>query len=135
MNLRHAVMTITIITAMPLLCAAQPVALDLDVQRHELRNGLQILTLEDHTVPVISYYTFFKVGSRNERPGMTGISHLLEHLMFNGARRYGPKEFDRILEANGGFGNAYTTEDLTVYHEPAQRPPGTRNGSRIGSHG
>ena len=95
----------------------QPIELSLDVQRHELRNGLQILTLEDHTLPVLSFYTFFRAGSRNEQTGITGISHLLEHMMFNGARRYGPKEFDRVLESNGGYGNAYTTEDMTVYHE------------------
>lgn len=96
---------------------SQPLDLRLDVERHELRNGLQILTLEDHALPVLSYYTFYRVGSRDENAGATGIAHLLEHLMFNGARRYGPKEFDHVLEANGGFGNAYTTEDVTVYHE------------------
>ena len=50
-------------------------------------------------VPTVSYYTFFQVGSRNERPGITGISHLFEHMMFNGAKKYGPKEFDRVLES------------------------------------
>lgn len=95
----------------------QPVHLSLDVTRHQLRNGLLILTLEDHTLPVVSYYTFFKVGSRNEKTGQTGISHLFEHMMFNGARRYGPKEFDAMMESNGGYANAYTTEDMTVYYE------------------
>ncbi|MBT5876823.1 MAG: insulinase family protein [Candidatus Latescibacteria bacterium] len=102
---------------LPLPLLSQPLELRLNVERHELRNGLQILTLEDHDLPVLSYYTFYRVGSRDENAGATGIAHLLEHLMFNGARRYGPKEFDQVLEANGGFGNAYTTEDMTVYHE------------------
>jgi len=57
------------------------------------------------------------VGSRNERPGITGISHLFEHMMFNGAGRYGPKEFDRVLESCGGHSNAYTSNDLTAYYE------------------
>jgi predicted Zn-dependent peptidase len=57
------------------------------------------------------------VGSRNERPGITGISHLFEHMMFNGSRKYGPKEFDRRLEAAGGSSNAYTSNDLTAYYE------------------
>ncbi|BDG07562.1 peptidase M16 [Anaeromyxobacter paludicola] len=65
----------------------------------------------------MSYYTFFQVGSRNERLGLTGISHLFEHMMFNGASKYGPKEFDRVLESRGGTSNAYTSNDLTVYHD------------------
>ena len=79
--------------------SAQPIPLSLDVKQHTLRNGLQILTLEDHTLPIVSYYTFFKVGSRHESIGRTGISHLFEHMMFNGARRYGPKEFDQMMES------------------------------------
>jgi predicted Zn-dependent peptidase len=66
---------------------------------------------------VASLYTFFQVGSRNERPGITGISHLFEHMMFNGAAKYGPKEFDEVLESSGGRSNAYTTHDVTVYYE------------------
>jgi len=92
-------------------------ALELDIKSHQLPNGLKILILEDHTLPICTYFTFFKVGSRNERPGITGISHLFEHMMFNGAKRYGPKEFDRILESNGGLSNAYTTNDFTAYFE------------------
>ena len=64
----------------------------------------------DHDAPVVSLYTFFQVGSRNERPGITGISHLFEHMMFNGAKKYGPKEFDQVLESNGGRSNAYTSQ-------------------------
>ncbi|MHB8419682.1 MAG: M16 family metallopeptidase [Myxococcales bacterium] len=85
----------------------------------ELGNGLRIRMLPDPSVETISYQTFFRVGSRNERPGLTGISHLFEHLMFNGARRYGPKEFDRLIESRGGRSNAYTSWDVTAYHEEA----------------
>ena len=88
-----------------------------DVKEFRLDNGLTILMLENHTTPVISYYTFFKVGSRNERPGITGISHFFEHMMFNGAKKYGPKMFDQMLESNGGYSNAYTSKNLTVYYE------------------
>ena len=86
---------------------------------HEARlpNGLRVRMVPDHDAPVVSLYTFFQVGSRNERPGITGISHLFEHMMFNGAERYGPKEFDEVLESNGGRSNAYTTHDVTVYYE------------------
>ena len=87
------------------------------VQSHILSNGLKVLTFENHSLPVVSMYTLYKVGSRNERPGITGISHLLEHMMFNGSKKFGPKEFDRILESGGGHSNAYTSRDLTVYYE------------------
>jgi zinc protease len=87
------------------------------VAAHTLSNGLRVRILPDRLVPVVSYYTFFRVGSRNERPGTTGISHLFEHMMFNGSERFGPKEFDRVLEAHGGASNAYTSNDLTAYHD------------------
>jgi zinc protease len=57
------------------------------------------------------------VGSRNEYPGITGLSHFFEHMMFNGAKKYGPGEFDRVMEAHGGRNNAYTSEDVTVYQD------------------
>jgi predicted Zn-dependent peptidase len=82
-----------------------------------LPNGLKVRLLENHQAPVVSLYTFFQVGSRNERPGITGISHLFEHMMFNGAKKYGPKMFDKVLESNGGRSNAYTSTDMTVYYE------------------
>jgi predicted Zn-dependent peptidase len=84
---------------------------------HTLPNGLRVRLLEERSAPTVSYYTFFQVGSRNERLGLTGISHLFEHMMFNGASRYGPKEFDRVLEARGGTSNAYTSNDVTAYHD------------------
>jgi len=72
------------------------------VYKFSLDNGLDVLIQENHELPIISLYTLFKVGSRNERPGITGISHLFEHMMFNGSRKFGPKEFDVILESGGG---------------------------------
>ena len=87
------------------------------VATETLPNGLRLRVLEDRAAPTVSYYTFFQVGSRNERPGLTGISHLFEHMMFNGAARYGPKEFDRVLESKGGHSNAYTSNDVTAYYE------------------
>ena len=90
---------------------------DFPVQEHTLGNGLRVRLLPDRTLPLCTLYSFFRVGSRNERPGITGISHLFEHMMFNGAKRYGPGEFDKVLESNGGSSNAYTSNDLTVYYE------------------
>jgi zinc protease len=90
---------------------------DFPVEERRLDNGLQIRFLRDSSLPVCTLYSFFRVGSRNERPGITGISHLFEHMMFNGSRKYGPKEFDRRLESAGGTSNAYTSNDLTAYYE------------------
>jgi zinc protease len=80
-----------------------------------LNNGMKLLIEEDHDIPNVAMYIFYKIGSRNERPGITGISHFFEHMMFNGAKKYGPKQFDIEMEKNGGHNNAYTTRDVTVY--------------------
>jgi zinc protease len=86
-----------------------------DVKSFSLKNGMKVLVLEDHSIPNANMYFFWKVGSRNEYPGITGISHFFEHMMFNGAKEYGPKMFDKTMEAAGGANNAYTTNDITVY--------------------
>ncbi len=86
-----------------------------DVQTFTLKNGMKFMVLEDHSIPNANFYTFWKVGSRNEVHGITGLSHFFEHMMFNGSKKYGPKQFDRTMEAKGGSNNAYTTENTTVY--------------------
>src|SRR5580698_5323176 len=86
-----------------------------DIQTQTLANGMKVIVQEDHAIPNVAMYFFFKVGSRNEHVGATGVSHFFEHMMFNGARKYGPKEFDRNMEKNGGSNNAYTSNDVTVY--------------------
>ena len=86
-----------------------------DIKVHNLANGLKVLLLEDHDIPNVALYTFFRVGSRNERPGLTGSSHFIEHMMFNGTAKFGPGEFDRRMEFRGGSNNAYTSDDLTAY--------------------
>ena len=82
-----------------------------------LKNGMKILVQSDHTIPNVALYTFYRIGPRNERPGTTGLSHFFEHMMFNGAKKYGPGELDKAMEANGGSNNAYTTRDVTVYQD------------------
>jgi zinc protease len=86
-----------------------------DVQSFTLRNGMKLFVLEDRSIPNANLYLFWNVGSRNERQGITGLSHFFEHMMFNGAKKYGPKEFDRTMEFVGGSNNAYTSQDMTVY--------------------
>ena len=86
-----------------------------DVKSFTLKNGMKFLVVEDFSIPNANMYLFYKVGSRNEYQGITGLSHFFEHMMFNGAKKYGPKMFDRTMEFNGGSNNAYTREDVTVY--------------------
>lgn len=92
-----------------------------DVKTFTLANGMKFLVLEDKSIPNANMYLFWKVGSRNEVHGITGLSHFFEHMMFNGSKTFGPKEFDRFMEANGGSNNAYTTENVTVYTDWFQK--------------
>ena len=95
---------------------AQAVTAD-EVKTFTLPNGMKFIVLESTTIPNATMYTFWKVGSRNEVPGTTGLSHFFEHMMFNGSKNYGPKMFDNTMEANGGRNNAYTSNDVTVYQD------------------
>jgi zinc protease len=88
-----------------------------DVKTHTLKNGMKILVQEDHSIPNVALYIFYRIGSRNERPGTTGLSHFFEHMMFNGAKKYGPGQFDHVMEVAGGENNAYTTQNDTVYQD------------------
>jgi zinc protease len=101
----------TIIVAL-LLCSLLPAQ---DVRTHTLSNGMKVIVQEDHGIPNVAMYFFYRIGSRNERPGTTGVSHFFEHMMFNGAKKYGPKQFDKTMDIIGGNNNAYTTNDVTVY--------------------
>lgn len=85
------------------------------VHRHRLDNGLTLLVRPDPTSPVVTTMICYRVGSRVEAPGRTGISHFLEHMMFKGTGRYGPGEIDRITALHGGSNNAFTTQDYTGY--------------------
>src|ERR1700687_4364081 len=87
------------------------------VATRTLKNGMKVLVQTDHSIPNVAMYIFYRIGSRNEGPGTTGISHFFEHMVFNGAKKYGPGELDKAMEANGGANNAYTTRDVTVYQD------------------
>ncbi len=91
------------------------------VKTETLPNGLRVLVLENHKAAVASFNVFYHVGSRNEQFGKTGISHLIEHLMFKGTRKLGPEEFSKIIQANGGEDNAMTSADYTEYFENINR--------------
>ncbi|MDZ4660504.1 MAG: pitrilysin family protein [Pseudomonadota bacterium] len=90
--------------------------LKLAVEKFKLNNGLNVLLYEDHSVPLVSYHTWFRVGSKNEKPGLTGMAHLFEHMMFKGTAKYPAERFDQILQANGAVNNAFTSNDYTGYY-------------------
>jgi zinc protease len=91
----------------------------LTVRHHRLDNGLDLLLCRDPGAPVLAYQTWFRVGSRHEREGITGIAHLFEHLMFNQTETHPPGEFDRLIESVGGDTNAATWVDWTYYRDNA----------------
>ena len=92
-------------------------SIQLEVDELKLDNGMTALIVNNPKLPIFSLYFFYKVGGKNEVPGITGASHFLEHMMFKGAKKYGKNTIDFIIEGSGGSTNAYTTNDSTVYYE------------------
>lgn len=88
-----------------------------ETKEYTLKNGLKVLMVEDHKAPIATFQVWYRVGSRNESFTKTGISHLLEHMMFKGTPKYGSKVFSQIIQKNGGMDNAYTTNDYTAYFQ------------------
>jgi zinc protease len=82
-----------------------------------LSNGLKVILLENHKAPVVTFQIWYRVGSRNEEWGRTGLSHVLEHMMFKGTSKFGPETFSRVIQENGGNDNAFTSSDYTAYFE------------------
>lgn len=88
-----------------------------EVKEYALDNGLKVLIIEEHKAPVATFQVWYRAGSRDEPAGKSGLSHLLEHMMFKGTAKYGPSVLSRIVQKNGGTDNAYTTKNYTVYFE------------------
>ena len=91
------------------------------VHEYELDNGLKLLVKPDNRAPVVVSQVWYKVGSSYEYDGITGISHLLEHMMFKGTEKYAPGEFSRIISENGGRDNAFTGPDYTSYYQTLEK--------------
>lgn len=89
----------------------------LEIRKYRLANGLRVVFVPDHSAPVFACHTWFDVGSRDEKPGTTGIAHLFEHLMFKETKNLAEGEFDKQMEARGASTNAATYFDWTFYHE------------------
>jgi zinc protease len=87
------------------------------VQEHHLDNGLTVLTREVRVAPIVSFWVWYRVGSRNETPGITGISHWAEHMVFKGTKRFPKGETDKLVATHGGTRNGFTWVDYTAYYE------------------
>ncbi len=104
-----------VVFLVPLLLGAPPARAADTIVAETLDNGLRVILLEDHRSPIVSFQVWYRVGSRNERRGATGIAHFLEHMMFKGTPTHGRGQFARIVEQNGGQDNAFTSQDVTSY--------------------
>ena len=86
-------------------------------ERYKLPNGLTVILHEDHSTPIVVVSVLYHVGTKNEKPGLSGFAHFFEHLLFEGSDNIGRGEFDKYLKAAGGTNNAYTMQDRTYYYE------------------
>ncbi len=89
----------------------------LEVSRHELDNGLKVLIRHIPNAPVSGCWTIYRVGSRNERPGITGLSHWVEHMLFKGGGKLAKGDIGRLVSNVGGEFNGFTSKDFTAYYE------------------
>ncbi|KPQ07300.1 MAG: zinc protease [Rhodobacteraceae bacterium HLUCCA12] len=104
----------------PALALAMIAALPLwaeEPQQFSLDNGMDVIVIEDHRVPVVTHMVWYRVGAADEPPGQSGIAHYLEHLMFKATDTMEAGEFSAVVEANGGRDNAFTSWDYTAYHQ------------------
>ena len=99
------------------LLAIRLAAAGTEVHEKVLDNGLKVLVKPDHRAPIVTSQVWYKVGSSYEHGGVTGISHVLEHMMFKGTEKLAPGEFSRIIAENGGNENAFTGRDYTAYFQ------------------
>ena len=100
-----------------LLVALLPSVVAAEVVDTTLDNGLRVIVKPDHRAPVVTSMVWYKVGSSYEHDGITGVSHMLEHMMFQGTKRYPAGRFSSIISANGGSQNAFTSRDFTAYYQ------------------
>ncbi len=100
-----------------LLCAGFAAYAAEPVHEYTLDNGMQVFVKEDHRAPIVVSQVWYRVGSSYEHNGLTGVSHVLEHMMFKGTEKYGPGEYSRIVAENGGTENAFTGRDYTTYFQ------------------
>ncbi len=113
-RIRRVVLVATALILLPGVSGAAETYASRALERR-LDNGLEMILVEDHTAPVAVVQLWYRVGSRNEIPGLTGLSHMLEHMLFKGTTRFGDGEYSRLIARNGGDENAFTSDDATTY--------------------
>jgi zinc protease len=99
------------------LCAAEVAIPKIEFKHSKLENGLEIYTVEDHASPTVAVQVWYHVGSKDDPQGRSGFAHLFEHMMFKGNENLSSDAFEELTENIGGENNAYTADDVTVYHE------------------
>ncbi len=116
-------MRTSLILGLALLALASPAsrAADAAIYEHVLANGLRVVTLEDHSCPIIAVQVWYHVGSKDENAERTGFAHMFEHMMFRGTDRLGPEAHFEYIRASGGECNAHTAFDQTVYENEAPK--------------
>ena len=117
MRLHKIFLSATLVSALATAAFAQSKNPQVDLKETRLANGLRVITVEDHSAPVIAVNVTYNVGSRNEKPGRTGFAHLFEHMMFQGSENVGKSEHFMLILNNGGTMNGTTNEDRTNYFE------------------
>ncbi len=96
---------------------AQTKVAPLNIKQRTLKNGLKVVSLQDNSSPTVTVQVWFDVGSKNDPNGRNGFAHLFEHLMFKSTKNLKSEQFDRLTEDVGGNNNAFTSDDVTAYHE------------------
>src|SRR5512143_965377 len=113
----RAMLLALLIGAAGLLAPGDAGARVFDPKTFTLANGMQVVVVSDHRIPVVSHMVWYKVGAADEPPGRSGLAHLLEHLMYKGTNNFPEGEFSRIVGRNGGSENAFTSYDFTAYFQ------------------
>lgn len=94
-----------------------PLRAEDQVTNFTLDNGMEVVVIEDHRAPVVVHMVWYKAGSADEKPGVSGVAHFLEHLLFKGTKNLDPGEFSATVSRNGGSDNAFTSNDYTAYFQ------------------
>src|SRR5690349_24831847 len=117
LRLKQLTVALAALAAVASTAVAPARALNIEVARYTLGNGMQLVVIPDRRAPVVTQMVWYKVGAADEPQGKAGIAHFLEHLMFRGTKAVPPGAFSRIVAENGGRDNAFTTHDYTAFFQ------------------
>ncbi len=119
--MRIRLLDFTALSLASLFAANLAIAATGEIQEFKMANGMKVLVKEDHRAPVVVSQVWYKVGGSYEHSGITGVSHVLEHMMFKGTKKHAAGEFSRIIAENGGRENAFTSKDYTAYFQQLEK--------------